>query len=75
MTHPNIVFLPWQRITQGNIGSFSGPIPTKYGKSIHLLFVHRDASRVIYGASRGLFTALRVIMTYCKLRAQYSCTS
>ena len=32
MTHPNIVFTPRQRIDQGNIASFTGPIPTKYSK-------------------------------------------
>ena len=58
MTHPNIVFMPWQRITQGNIGSFTGSIPTKYSKSIYLLFLHRDALRVVCDASRGIFMAL-----------------
>ena len=64
MTHPNIVFSPRQRITQGNIGSFTGPIPMKYGK-----FIIICASRVVYIASRLVFTALRGIMTYYKLRS------
>ena len=50
MIHPNIVFMPQQRIAQGNIVSFTGPIPTKYSKSTYLLFVHHDALRVVCGA-------------------------
>ena len=38
MTHPNIVFSPRQRIDQGNIVSFTGPIPTKYSKYFILIF-------------------------------------
>ena len=38
MTHPNIVFTPRQRIDQGNIASFTGPIPTKYSKYYFLIF-------------------------------------
>ena len=50
MTHPNIVFTPRQRIDQGNIASFTGPIPTKYSKYF-FDFLHLDASRPIYNAS------------------------
>ena len=56
MTHPNVVFTPRQRIDQGNIGSFTGHIPTKYSK---YFFLHLDASRPIYKASRSITTASR----------------
>ena len=64
MTHPNIVFTPRQRIDQGNIASFTGPIPTKYSKYFFnffffFFFLHLDASRPIYNASRSIITASR----------------
>ena len=49
MTHPNVVFTPRQRIDQGNIGSFTEPIPTNYSK--YFLILHLDASRPIYNVS------------------------
>ena len=55
MTQPNIVFIPRQRIDQDNIGSFTGPIPTKYSK--YFLISHLDASRPIYNASQSIITA------------------
>ena len=60
MTHPNIVFTPRQRIDQGNIASFTGPIPTKYSKYFFdFFFLLLDASRPIYNASRSIITASR----------------
>ena len=57
MTHPNVVFTPRQRIDQGNISSFTGPIATNYSK--YFLILHLDASRPIYNASRSIITASR----------------
>ena len=52
MTHPNIVYTPHQRIDQGNINSYTGPIPTRYSKYGFLFHnLHLDTSQLIYNAS------------------------
>ena len=48
ITHPNIVFTPQQCNPQGNNGSYTGPIPTGYSKSLLFIFkcimMHHDKS-------------------------------
>ena len=54
MTHPNVVFTPRQRIDQGNLGSFTGPIPTKYSKLFFFLCILMRLDRSIMRRDRSL---------------------